>query len=368
VPAASSSVVPPPPQRTSGTSSPGRFARALRVLTRHPVLCLALLTPGIVEYLSTSSSLLLLVESPLVFVVLLLVNVGQYTAGALLIREAMLRWGKGWATVGFLGLAYGITEEGLGDNTLFRSTQHADGVLGWYGHFAGVNWVWSVGVLALHMTVSIAFPILLLRLALPETRGRSLIGRSGVAVAFLALAGSTAFESASVWRLFGFWMGTPLFLGSLAAIGALVWAGYRAPPSLWQPAHERPSTGPTAAFAVGFLFFPVALLVEYGSAAVDLPPALAIGVELVLLGGLVEWIRRRVGHRDNEFLLVNLAFGFVLWQGVFGVLLTLGLPYTLPLVALVLVFFARLRRRYERPTAELPSPPPGALGEPSRIP
>lgn len=339
----------------------------MRALTRHPVLCLALLTPGIVEYLSTSSSLLLLVESPIVFFVLLAVNVGQYTAGALLIREAMVRWGKGWATVGFLGLAYGITEEGLGDNTLFRSSQHADGVLGWYGHFAGVNWVWSVGVLVLHVTVSIAFPILLLRLALPETRGQSLIGRPGVVVAFLSLAGSTAFESVSVWRLFGFWMGTPLFLGSLAAIGALVWAGYRAPPDLWRPTDERPSTGPTAAFAVGFLFFPTALLVEYGSAAVGLPPALAIGVELVLLGGLVEWMRRRVGRRDNEFVLVHLAFGFVLWQGVFGVLLTLGLPYTLPLVALVLVFFSRLRRRYQRPAVERPLPPPGALAEPSPI-
>ena len=231
---------------------PGPSARPwaeplLRFLRRHPILCLAILTPGIVEYLSTSSSILLLFEAPWIFALFLAVNVGQYTAGALLIREAMLRWGRGWATVGFLGLAYGVTEEGLGDNTLFRNTNGADGVLGSYGHFLGVNWVWSVGVLSLHVIVSILLPIVLLGLALPATRGRSLLGRRGITVAFCTLAASTAFEIAAVWGLFHFWMGWPLFVGSLVTIGLLVVAAYRAPARLWEASRPGPTAGPSAA-------------------------------------------------------------------------------------------------------------------------
>jgi hypothetical protein len=79
-----------------------------------------------------------------------------------------------------LGAAYGVTEEGLGDNTLFNSTHGADGVLGVYGHFLGVNWVWATGVLAFHVAVSIGLALLLLGLALPETRGKSLLTPSGV--------------------------------------------------------------------------------------------------------------------------------------------------------------------------------------------
>ncbi len=340
-----------PAESPAGSAPSGRPSRAgtggLReFLRRHPILCLAILTPGIVEYLSTSSSILLLVEAPWFFALFLAVNVGQYTAGALLIREAMLRWGKGWATAGLLALAYGVTEEGLGDNTLFRNTQGADGILGTYGHFLGVNWVWSVGVLALHVTVSMILPIVLLGLALPATRGRSLLSGRGVGIALATLAASTAFETASVWSLFHFWMGWPLFLGSLITIAVLVGAAYRVPARLWRPAHDRPTAGAGAAFAAGFAFFPVALVLEYGFAAYGVPPALTIGLELVCLGAILEWIRHHVGDRDHEYWLVHLAFGFVMWQALFGVLITLPYPYTLPLVLVAVLFFQQLRRSY----------------------
>jgi hypothetical protein len=353
-------VEPAPPAEPPRRGWLGGFLQFLR---EHPVVCLAILTPGIVEYLSTSSSLLLLVESPVLFLIFLAVNVGQYTAGALLIREARIRWGKGWATVGLLGLAYGITEEGLGDNTLFRNTHHADGVLGWYGHFLGVNWVWSVGVLLLHVTVSIAFPIILLGLALPSTRGRSLIGRRGIAVAFLTLIGSTTFEAVTVYGEFSFWMGPALFAGSLVAIALLVLAAYRAPAELGLARPVRATGGPGEMFALGFVLFVIAFVVEYGSAAVNVAPAVAIAIELLLIGAWAVWVRRRLGRVGNEYLLVNLAFGLVLFEGVFGVLITLGLPYTLPLVALVVVFFVRLRRRYAPRPGRGPSPPPGARGD-----
>jgi hypothetical protein len=324
--------------------SPG--ARMLSFLRGHPILCLALLTPGIPEYLSTSSPVLNLAVNPFWFLLQLAVNVGQYTAGALLVREAMLRWRKGWASVFLLGLAYGVTEEGLGDNTYFNSNQGADGVLGSFGRFQGVNWVWATGVASFHVVYSIGLAILLLGLALPKTRGRSLLGRRGMVAAFLSLGATTAFETAIVYGSYRFWMGVPLLVASAAVIVALVALAYRVPSNLVQPAHEVPSLRPIWAGTIGFSVFPVLFLLEYGGAYRGAPAAAIIAGEVVFLATMFEVVRRGIGRRGGEYLRVNLAFGFVLWQAVFGVLLTIGLPYTLPLVAVALAFFVRLRRAY----------------------
>lgn len=348
--------------------SPSRLERFLQYLRAHPILCLAILTPGLPEYLSTSSPVLNLVANPFWFFFGLAINVGQYTAGALLIREAVIRWKKGWGTLFLLALAYGITEEGLGDNTLFNNTHHVDGTLGVYGHFLGVNWVWSMGVLSFHVIYSIGLPILLLGLALPATRGRRLIGRQGIYVALGSLAASTALETILVWGEYRFWMGIPILVGALLVIGGLVFAARRVPANFWEPRTPTASTGSGTVFAAGFLFFPALFLLEYGVSTYGVPPALVILAELVVLGILLEYLRRTIGQRGNERRLVDLAFGFVAWQAVFGFLLTLGLPYTVPLIVVAVLFFARLRRAYPDRALDPVSPgvgsiPPGAQAD-----
>ncbi|MCI4372460.1 MAG: hypothetical protein L3K02_02275 [Thermoplasmata archaeon] len=353
------------PTRPNGSGgAPTVETRIVAYLRARPILCLAILTPGIPEYLSTSSPVLALVTNPAFFFLQLAINVGQYTAGALLIREAMIRWHKGWGSVLLLGLAYGVTEEGLGDNTLFNTNHAADGVLGSFGHWVGVNWVWATAVLAFHVIFSIGLPILLLSLALPATRGRSLLGRRGLVVALASLAATTATETLIVYNQFHFWMGPYLLIGSGITIAALVVAAYRLPRNSWAPPSERPSARSWEVGAIGFLFFPIAFVLEYGFTSGPVPPAVIILGELVIFGLLFERIRRRIGRTQNEYLLVDLAFGSVLWQAVFGVLLTLGLPFTLPLVAITLLFFFRLQRAYPDPAsaAERNRPPTGTSG------
>lgn len=277
----------------------------------------------------------------------------------------MLRWKKGWISLFLLAGAYGVTEEGLGDNTLFNSSHGADGVLGSFGHFAGVNWVWAVAVLAFHAIYSIGLPILLLGLALPATRGRSLLGRQGLGVAFASLVASTSVEMTLVWGVDHFWLGYPLLLASLAVIAVLVLLAHRLPADLGRPPGDRPTLGTWQVGLVGFGFFPIAFLLEYEFTSTPVPPLLIIATELAAFGGLFEFIRRGIGRTANEYLLVPLAFGFVLWQGVFGFLLTLGLPYPLALLAVAVVFFLRLRRAYPSPIGPPPNlgagVPPGAL-------
>ncbi len=347
------------PDPAPGSSRTSVGQHALAYFRSHPILCLAILTPGLPEYLSTSSPILNLAINPAWFFLGLLINVGQYTAGALLIREAVLRWHKGWGSLFLLGLAYGITEEGLGDNTLFNSNHGADGFLGSFGRFAGVNWVWSTGVLAFHVIYSIGLPILLLGLALPSTRGRSLVGRRGILVAFLSLAASTSLETVIVLGSFGFWMGIPLLVGSLVSIVVLVTLARRAPTDLWRPSAERPTLSPWAVGTIGFVVFPFLFLLEYWVPFFGVPAVAIIAVEVVFLACLLEVFRRGIGRTRNEYLLVNLAFGFVLWQSFFGILLTLGLPYNIPLILVAIWYFRRLRRKYAPRT--LPSSPAGAI-------
>jgi hypothetical protein len=341
------------PQVTPGPSgaAPPSLSRGKRVLAwlkAHPIVCLMLLTPGIPEYLSTSSSIADLVINPAWFFLAIAINVGQYTAGALLIREAALRWGKGWATIFLLAGAYGITEEGLGDNTLFYP-KGPTGVLGSYGHFLGVNWVWSVGVLTYHVIFSVGLPILLLGLALPETRGRTFLSRKGVAVCLGSLSLSTGLETTIVWGIYHFWMGNFVFLGALVAIALLVLAAYVAPPDLWRPRSQFPTISPSAIFSIGFLVFLVATVLEYGFASDPaISPLVPIAAVVVELGVFLEILRRGVGRERNEYLLVILAYGFLIYLSAFGLLVSLTalLPVSVPLIVLVVIFLERLRAKY----------------------
>src|ERR1700730_4900983 len=93
------------PISTLPLASPPILSRAKAYLRAHPVLFLALLTPGIPEYLSGSSPFANIVLNPVWFALGLLLNLGMYVPGVLLIREAQIRWNKGWATVLALGAA-----------------------------------------------------------------------------------------------------------------------------------------------------------------------------------------------------------------------------------------------------------------------
>jgi len=70
---------------------------------------LILLAATLAEFLTGSTPLPLIVIYPPGFVF----NVGLYGGGALLIREATIRWRKRWGAVLLLGGAYAVGEEGF---------------------------------------------------------------------------------------------------------------------------------------------------------------------------------------------------------------------------------------------------------------
>ena len=308
------------------------------------MLCLLLLSPGIPEYLSGSSPLNALILNPPMFFFQLVANLGLYGPGVLLVREAKVRWKKGWGSVLLLGAAYGILEEGVALSTLFNPGAGPVGSLGVYGHWAGVNWVWLVGILPVHMIYSISLPILLLGLALPETKGRPfLTGRK--------LPAAVAILSADVLALFlvitvgeKFWMGAPVLVGSFAAMAVLVVSARRVKADVLHAKSEAPRAGARKMAALGGAFYPAVLLTEFLIKGAGAPAAVDFVCAFAVQGVFLLYVLRVGGSTANERSLAAFALGLVVPIAVFGVVAEASLPVVLIADAAMVAFLLRLMR------------------------
>jgi hypothetical protein len=321
-------------------------------LRARPILCLLLLTPGIPEYLSGSSPVNDIILNPFQFVFQVIANLGLYGPGVLLIREAFVRWKKGWATVLTLGAAYGILEEGVGLSTLYNPLANPVGKLGFYGHYFGVNWVWVAGILPVHMIFSISLPILLLELAIPETNGKSLISsrkRIAATFAILAVDVSTLFA----FTLLGehFWMWWPVFVGSFVAIGSLVLIAKRAPSGLLHARSDVPTIKNYKIGILGALYYTSVVFTElFIGVGLGSPPVLdvllVISVQVLFLFVFL----RVVGNENNEGQLLAFAAGLVLPIEAFGLISQINLPLVLMIDLLFAIFIWKLFQKYRKGT------------------
>ena len=322
------------------------LANIFSYLRAHPIICLLLLSPGIPEYLTSSSPFNAIVLNPPQFVLQALLNLSLYGPGGILIREAAVRWKKGWATVLLLGAAYGILEEGIALSTLYNSLAGPVGKLGFYGHYFGVNWVWLSGILPVHMIFSIALPILLLRLALPETDGKSLVAsRKGIITAFVFLGVDVSILF--LFILYGehFWMGWPVFLSSFAAVCLLMLIARRAPSNLLATRSTEPRISPLKIAIVGALFFTSTLLVE--QLGIGRVPALMDMVSVVLVQALfLFYVRSVIGRQNNERQLVAFASGLVFPLAFIGFIAELHLPLVLAVDLAFALFIWKLAQNY----------------------
>jgi hypothetical protein len=330
-------------------SSPPSISQGRGVLTflqRHPVVCLLLLSPGIPEYISGSSPANAIVLNPAMFAFQILANLGLYGPGVLLVREAMVRWKKGWATVLLLGAAYGILEEGVALSTLFDPNANPVGKFGFYGHWLGVNWVWVAGILPVHMLFSISLPIVLLGLAVPRTNGQSLLSRRRLWVVSAVLGIDVVVLFLFVSKVSGFWMGWPVFASSLVAMALLVLVARRVPSNALHAASDLPKRGQRTSFVAGALFYTSVLFAEFLGMGVGLPAAVDFVLVVALQGAYLVAVLRFLGSTGNERDLIALAAGLVVPIAAFGLISEISLPLALlPALAFAL-FLRRLRREY----------------------
>ncbi len=241
-----------------------------------PPVALFFLAPAIAELLSGSAPP---VEffNPFGLVVL----TALYGSGAILARELGRRWHKGLISLFALGAAYGVLEEGLMVKSFFDPTWMDLGILGSYGRWAGVNWVWSLELTLFHAVISIAIPILLVELMFPERRDELWVGRRTFIVLSVLLAADVAF---GYFFLTNYIPPLVPYLGALALVIALVLLAWRLPQQIFSPktVHVR---HPFWFWLIGFTGAIAFFLVFWGLPNTNLPPwvTMFIGVGLVAL-------------------------------------------------------------------------------------
>ncbi len=166
-----------------------------------------------------------------------------YGSAALVIRELVVRFRLSRAGLLVLGLAYGITIEGLALQSLFNP--HFLNLDIAYGRAADVNWPWALYMVGYHALWSITVPITLAELLFPHRASESWLGRLGIGLFAVLLALLVVAFHAIFVKMSGFSAPMTRYAGAALAIGLLVVlglqlkrsepAGNGTPPALYLP-------------------------------------------------------------------------------------------------------------------------------------
>jgi hypothetical protein len=227
--------------------------------------------------------------------------IGLYGGGALLVREAARRRGLSAWWVVILGLAYGILEEGTVVQSLFDRHFRGLDFLGFYGHWAGVNWVWSVFIVPYHAVFSITIPIALVELLYPSQRRDAWLGGPGligIAAIFAANAALLAIFQTHLFTPRAPDVSLAANIVALVVIVVLVAAAYVGPDfsraDLGAP--DRPSASRRQLWWVGFgsgLAWFVGYRVLVIGTGTNMPAGAALASGVVILVAIV-WLVARV--------------------------------------------------------------------------
>ena len=140
-----------------------------------PILTLLLLAPIIAEVLPGFT------RFSVIFVVI--PEIMTWGGGALLIREYVRRWNKGWISLLLMGIALAVAEEWVIQQTsiapLVGLARNA------YGRIWGVNWIYFLWAVGYESVWVVLVPVQLTELLFPEGRANRWLKKGGFIVAHL---------------------------------------------------------------------------------------------------------------------------------------------------------------------------------------
>jgi len=257
-----------------------------------PIITLLLLSPAIGELLSGSAPPLEFF-SPIGFVLF----VGLYGIGVLIVRELSIKWKKGWGSILLLGAAYGIIEEGLAVKSFFDPNWMDLGILGTYGRWLGVNWVWSVCLTIFHTIYSIAIPILIFSLLFPALKNKRLLGDKGLLVCIIIFLFDVGFI---YFFLTPYQPNTLLYFITMIIVAALVIAAWNVKAGYVTAKNLMPLVQPKwfgfVGAAFGFLFF----FIMYGIPNLVPIPLIPVILEGLLCLTVLMFIIKYSGYTKNS--------------------------------------------------------------------
>lgn len=177
----------------------------------------------------------------------LVVFVLFYGGGALLVREAARRTGRGWPTILLLAAAFGVLEEGVVDQSLFNPHFAGQDLLS-YGFVPalGIGVPWTVFVLTLHVVWSIGAPVAVTeglfprpgpsRAPVPPQHQAPCLGRIGLGLAGVGFVVGGAAVFVFTYASGHFLAAPAQLVASVVVAALLVVLGLRLP-------HRPPRTG-----------------------------------------------------------------------------------------------------------------------------
>lgn len=215
----------------------------------------------------------------------------MYGAGVLLIREAAVRVGAGWASLVLLGVAYELAEDGIGLQALTSPDMYGAADWGW--RLGGANLTYWASQLGVHVVFSVLVPILLVGLIFPSHRGRPFLRRGGlIGVGVLAVLGVAGLRVVIAGIADpGYRAPLPWIAAYLVGIAALAWIALRVVPRFPAPQTTAPAPRPAvvglvsavATFVFLLLTLPLALRPGSGTILGEIVP----GPVPIVFAGLV---------------------------------------------------------------------------------
>jgi|SRR5580658_154962 hypothetical protein len=285
-----------------------------------PIVALLLLSPIISEVLYGATRI------SVIFV--LIPEILTWGCAALIIRESVRRWNKGWQSMLLLGLALAVAEEWVIQQTsiapLVGLAKHA------YGRVWGVNWVYSLWALGYESVWVVLVPVHLTELLFPARRDQPWLRTRGLVIASLVFVvgacmawyGWTQRARVMIFHMPPY-SPPPLYLAAaVAVIVLLILAAYTAPSVHLRHSEVRhseviPNAAPSpqlvgmivTALGSGWAAF---VLLGFGSLP-GVPYSLALGAGLAWCGLTLFLMRRWTSSSDwgdaHRFALV---FGGIL--------------------------------------------------------
>lgn len=296
----------PQPQETVGSRQahaplPAQAVcpRALRRIA--PALGLFFLAPLIAEYLLGNIAVSAIAG--------LLVLAPMYGGGALLIREAARRTGRGWPAIILLASAYGVLQPGLLDQSLFNpSFEGYDFQSGARILALGISAHWALTFVAGHAIWSISLPIAIVETLVPGRRTTPWLGNLGLTVTgILFLLGS--------WVIFHdhqqrFLAPAPQLAGVAAVTAAMIGVTFAIRP---RPRPRRGRRAPNP-WLVGVIALVTSNLLF---ARPESWPGVAIGVALIagMTVAISRWSRRAGWAAAHRLALAGGALSAYAWAG-----------------------------------------------------
>lgn len=295
------------------------------------------MSPFLAEVL-TGSTPVPLFFSPVIF--LLFVTVG-YGIPVLIIRELYVRYSLSFASLFFLGFAYGIVNEGLFAQTIFHPFHAPIPELAMYGLVENVRVAFMLVISSWHSLYAVVFPILIVHWLFPRVAAVPWVSKRVLwATGLLAFVFGTIgfFTNERTTEFAGFpgvlsgSTGHYIFMWCVW-IGCAILAWVFGRQQLW----NRPLISKWGTAGVAGGLFIAMIIVPTVLASASVPPAVFFGYFAAVMLGCVYFLSRvRISSLPIQQASV---YGGEASLAVFGTLMAFGNPIQMVVVGCFLAFF-----------------------------